>query len=169
LASPVIDVPRYLTAVRRRVEELTPDLPTFMQAEADPRKRTPAYAQVVHDFIGRNVCRRKPLPDCLTKGFQLVNRAAHVQMKGGLLFYTTPMAQLDLTAQLPTLDVPTLITCGEHDPTTPEACGAFQSRMRDCELAVLPNCSHMPHLEDSRAYADVVGRFLDAVDQRPQA
>ncbi len=168
LASPLVDVPAYAAEVRKRVAGLTTDVDAFIAAERDMRLRqTPAYARVLHEFIAHNVCRRTPLPDCLTRGFQLVNRAAHAQMKGGVLFYLTPMGELDMSAQLATLTVPLLVTCGELDPTTPESCRLLQSRAADCQLEVFPNCSHMPHLESSVAYAGVLRQFLAAIDRRP--
>lgn len=167
LGSPVVNVPIYAREVRRRVEELTDDFAAFMKAEAEPALRaTPEFARIMNQFMFRNLIRRVPLPDCLTRGFKLVNRAAHAQMKKGLLFYLTPMAELDMTPQLAGLTVPTLLTCGEHDPSSPDDCKSFAAQARDCDVAVLPGCSHMPHLENSVAYAAVVRRFLDGVEAR---
>lgn len=165
MASPIIDVPAYLAEVRARVLPLVPDLEALMRAERDPRLRqTLGYAQLMHQFLERHICRVAPSPACLNRSFRGLNRAAHLQMKGGSLFYVTATAELDLSPRLPSLTMPALITCGEDDLTTPGTCRAFQRLIPNCELAIFPGCTHMPHLEDPARYREQLSRFLRAAD-----
>ncbi len=165
MASPIIDVPAYLAEVRARVMRMTSDFAAVMRAEEDPQlRKTVAHAQLLYQFAEQHICRCTPRPDALTRSFHALNRAAHAQMKGGSLFYLTPIAELDWSERLSSLSMPTLITCGEDDLATPTACRAFLQRMQHGELAIFPGCTHMPHLEDAPTYVGRLARFLAAAD-----
>jgi len=65
--------------------------------------------------------------------------------------------------QLPQLVMPVLVLWGEHDRVVParqgrEAC----AQLARGQLALLPGCGHLPHVERPAVFAETVGRFLAA-------
>jgi pimeloyl-ACP methyl ester carboxylesterase len=83
-------------------------------------------------------------------------------------------AQVDMGGQrevlvdlLPHLGMPTLIIWGKRDRVFPYAQGQkAASCLRQCALELIPNCGHLPHVEQPERFAAIVARFLGRqVDQ----
>jgi len=70
----------------------------------------------------------------------------------------------DFTARLGSIRQPTLVICGELDPSTPlplsQALAAGIPRAR---LEVMPGLHHLPNLEAPDAYSGIVQNFLQAL------
>ena len=67
-----------------------------------------------------------------------------------------------LLGELPRLEMPTLILWGERDRVFPAAHAHHAAgRLRRGELAVIPHCGHLPHVERPGEFAPALGRFLD--------
>jgi pimeloyl-ACP methyl ester carboxylesterase len=79
---------------------------------------------------------------------------------------TRAIAELSLWDDTGRIEVPVLVTTGEHDPTTNMAT-AEQIRLRSTasRLKVIPGCSHMQPLEQPKAYAQTIGHFLDSTSR----
>jgi proline iminopeptidase len=56
--------------------------------------------------------------------------------------------------------MPTLLTCGAHDFTTPAATAEFAQRIAGAELMVFDNSAHMPHLEEPEKYVSALRAFV---------
>jgi pimeloyl-ACP methyl ester carboxylesterase len=66
-----------------------------------------------------------------------------------------------LIDQLPRLRVPTLIVWGVEDRVFPYSQGKEAvTRLQEASLELIPNCGHLPHVEQPRAFAAIVSRFL---------
>ena len=59
------------------------------------------------------------------------------------------------------INVPTLITCGQHDELTPACALRMKLALPNAELKVFPNCSHMPFYEEPQLYYPALLDFLD--------
>ena len=81
-------------------------------------------------------------------------------MTGNLLNY-------DCTAHLGTIDVPTLFTCGRYDEATPETTAWYRSLLPNSEMVIFEQSAHMPHLEETERYLQVIRDFLWRVEQPP--
>ena len=62
--------------------------------------------------------------------------------------------------------MPTLLTCGRYDEITPESTAWYQSLMAGSEMVVFERSAHMPHLEETELYLQVVRDFLRRVEAR---
>ena len=70
----------------------------------------------------------------------------------------------DYTPKLKTVDKPTLVIVGEHDPTTtPRAARVLADNIPNAELEIVPGAGHMSFIEAPDAYIDRVRRFLTGV------
>jgi len=96
-----------------------------------------------------------------------MNAAAFGTMWGPSEFVVTGIEKdYDVTDRLPRIDLPTLFTCGRHDMTRPEETAWFQSLVAGSDLVVFAESSHMPHLEETEHYLQVVRAFLRRVEAR---
>jgi 2-hydroxy-6-oxonona-2,4-dienedioate hydrolase len=74
-----------------------------------------------------------------------------------------------LLDELPRLPMPTLVLWGERDlifPATQARDAA--ARLPNAELSMIPECGHLPHVEEPRWCAAVLKRFLEAQSGRRQ-
>ena len=59
------------------------------------------------------------------------------------------------------IDVPTHIIWGRDDRVIPPAyAAAFKERIVDATVTTLPDCAHMPHIEQPQAFANEVSQFI---------
>jgi 4,5:9,10-diseco-3-hydroxy-5,9,17-trioxoandrosta-1(10),2-diene-4-oate hydrolase len=66
-----------------------------------------------------------------------------------------------LVDQLPRLTMPTLIVWGVEDRVFPYWQGKEAvSRLQEGSFELLPDCGHLPHVEQPRLFASIVGQFL---------
>jgi pimeloyl-ACP methyl ester carboxylesterase len=67
-----------------------------------------------------------------------------------------------LVHQLPRLQMPTLIVWGKEDRVFPywQAQGAA-ARLQNGSLKLIPNCGHLPHVEQPKRFISTLGEFLN--------
>jgi pimeloyl-ACP methyl ester carboxylesterase len=74
----------------------------------------------------------------------------------------------DLRPLLPRIECPTLVVCGALDLIGgPAQSGQIAPRVPGAELLVLPDCGHMPALEQPRSYRDAVLEWCAAHPIKP--
>ena len=66
----------------------------------------------------------------------------------------------DLTPQLPRVEVPTLIICGEFDEAAPESCRKFSKMIKGSSVAIIPDAGHATMAADEELYINTVREFL---------
>jgi pimeloyl-ACP methyl ester carboxylesterase len=67
-----------------------------------------------------------------------------------------------LVDQLPHLEMPTLIIWGKRDRVFPYAQGQkAASRLRQGILELIPDCGHLPHVEQPERFVSTLGEFLN--------
>jgi len=74
------------------------------------------------------------------------------------------VGEWDVRRQLRDLDLPVLITAGEHDLCTRAVLDELQEGIPSARTEVFEGTSHMPYLEDPGAYLSVLTRFLNEID-----
>lgn len=65
-----------------------------------------------------------------------------------------------LRAAVPSVDAPTLLVWGEHDPVFPLDIGRRLADRLGCSLVVIPDAKHAPQLEHPRAVSEALLGFL---------
>ncbi len=69
-------------------------------------------------------------------------------------------------SRLHELTIPTLVLCGEDDPMVPPANSASLAReIPGAKLEFIPQCGHLPMLEQPGAVRDAVFRFVEGLPQ----
>lgn len=78
------------------------------------------------------------------------------------------LARPDASALLPTLDVPTLVLCGQDDAWSPPARHeAMHQAIAGSTLVVLPECGHMATLEQPAAVTHALADWLGTASRTP--
>jgi len=90
---------------------------------------------------------------------QLVQRFARNDKRVNLACIRS-MTRWSVEAQLPEVEVPTLIVCSEHDYTPVTRKQVFVERMPNAQLAVIPGARHGLPLEKPEEFNRVVLEFL---------
>ncbi|MHA7836340.1 MAG: 2-succinyl-6-hydroxy-2,4-cyclohexadiene-1-carboxylate synthase [bacterium] len=78
-------------------------------------------------------------------------------------------AQPPLHDRLAELDLPALLVVGEEDMKFREIAEQLAGEMPDARVRQLADAGHAAHLEAPEAFAEVVRRFFDEVEARPDA
>ncbi|MDA3944913.1 MAG: proline iminopeptidase-family hydrolase [Bacteroidetes bacterium] len=165
-SAPLLSATRWIEDQRFWISQLpaaTRD--TIEKYEALGEYGAESYQQAMDLFYRRHLCRLDPWPDLLMQTFDNMGAEVYNYMWGPSEFTVTgTLKEADLSEQLPQIDVPVLFTCGEFDEATPAAINHFAGLMKNAELQIFENASHMHHLEDPEKYLGLVREFLQKHD-----
>ncbi|HUF52327.1 MAG TPA: proline iminopeptidase-family hydrolase [Dehalococcoidia bacterium] len=148
---------------RLRVAELPPATQSAIETcEAGADYESAEYRAATIEYYQRFVCRSLPWPDFVTR--TVANSEAsptYKYMWGPSEFTMTgTLASWDRTADLGKIEVPTLVICGEHDEAAPSLSEEIHRGVAGSELAVIPDASHLMHIERPEAVFARVREFL---------
>jgi proline iminopeptidase len=139
---------------------------TIRRHEASGTTDCPEYAAAILGFYREHVCRLDPWPDGLERSFAQAGLDVYHHMNGPSEFTITgTLAQWDVTERLGEIDVPTLVTGGEHDECRPEHLADIHHRISGSRLEIIPGASHLCFAEQPQRYMAIVNEFLDGVER----
>ena len=75
---------------------------------------------------------------------------------------------MNLPERFAELDLPILVVTGDDDRIVPTAQSIRLAEELGADLAVLPNCGHVPQEECPELFLQAVQAFLAQKDQEPQ-
>jgi proline iminopeptidase len=166
LAGPVISARRF----RQDGAALVAELPEpFRAAITDCTARgdfdNVAYRQAEREFLRRHVLPAGEKPVELSRSLELLNDRLYHFMWGPSEFaFTGALADFEAAERLPELDLPVLLTCGEHDEARPATCGEFAAMIPDARLVVISEAGHCSLSQKPAEYVAELRRFLARVD-----
>jgi len=121
------------------------------------------------------VCRVRPYPDWLDRCFAglAANPEVYHTMNGPSEFHVIgPLKHFDVSAQLGSIEVPTLLFCGEFDEVTPATVAQAHDAIPGSQFVVLAGCSHMGQAERPDLTLGLVRGWLAGVEsslRRPRS
>lgn len=166
LSSPLISTARWTEDALH----LRSQLPGDVQEELERHERhgftgCPEYAAAMLVFYKRHVCRLDPWPESLEACFAAASTDIYNKMWGPSEFHPNgTLLDLDISGDLPRIDVPVLFTCGEHDEARPTTVEAFARSVTGARFEVIGGASHMPMLERPATYVGTIRSFLEDVE-----
>ena len=162
LADPCLSLPLFAAGTNGLRAAIPDELrATLDRHEAAGTTDSEEYQAATMEFYGRHLCRLDPWPESLMRTFNSLNLAIYEAMQGPSEFVISGTHKdYDLTGRLGELRAPTLFLCGRYDETRPEETRLYHSLVPDAEMVVFEESSHMPHLEETERYLQVVGDFL---------
>ena len=122
----------------------------------------PEYEAAVQVFYQRHLCRLEEWPqDMLLSAAEIGTSQVYHTMNGPTEFDVIgPLRTFDRTADLGTIGVPTLVTCGRYDEITPACSETITAGVPDARMVVFEGSAHCAHLEEPDLYAATVEAFL---------
>jgi len=161
-------VPFWLTELDGLRAELPADVEqTLRRHEAAGTTDSEEYQATMMAFYDRHVCRVRPWPDWLQRTFDGLeaNPEVYFTMNGPSEFHVVgPLKDFDITADLGSVDVPTLLFCGEFDEVTPATVAQARDGIKGSELVVMPGCSHMSQAEQPAATLSLLSGWLAGIE-----
>lgn len=168
LASPCLSVPRWLADLEGYRSRLPAGVREVLDwHEAADTTDSKKYEAATMEFYRRHLCRLDPWPDAMMRMLHGAGLPVYHTMWGPTEFFMNGnLAGYDRTGHLHKIAVPTLFTCGRYDEATPDATAWYQSLLPGSEIAVFEQSAHMPHLEETERYLQVVRDFLGRVERK---
>ena len=121
------------------------------------------YQAAMMEYYYRHVCRLQPWPEFLNKAFSNLNTDVYEKMWGPSEFTISgTLRSLDLTPDLQMIKVPVILTCGDNDEVSVETLKDYQEAFPDARLTVIPDASHLHHIEQPDIFKVIVNQFLQS-------
>ncbi len=123
----------------------------------------PEYKAAIDLLLYRHFCRLELWPDALKKMLSATSKRVMHSIFGKYLFNCSgSIKDFDCTAALSKLDHRALIMHGEHDYISLDCAKLLRDSLKNSEVAMLENCSHMAFYENPDLYHGHVLRFLES-------
>ncbi|TYC48327.1 alpha/beta fold hydrolase [Rhodobacterales bacterium] len=163
LEDTVADMPHLAQELDRLRSALGSETVAMMQRhEAEGTMDHPEYQAAITILNYRHVCRLSKWPAPINRSLDDWNMGPYETMQGPNEFlYVGNLKDWNRIPDLPGIEVPALITTGQHDELTPACAMKMKLALKDAELHVFPNSSHMPFYEEPDAYYPVLLDFLN--------
>jgi L-proline amide hydrolase len=160
-------IPLWVAEANRLREDLPPDVQeTLRRHEEAGTTDDPAYEEAVRVFYDRHLC-RVPWPDCVQRSFAQIaeDPTVYHMMNGPSEFHCIgSLKDWDITDRLHEITTPTLLISGRHDEATPLIVGQIAERIPGARWELFEESSHMPHVEESERFLEMVEEFLATID-----
>jgi proline-specific peptidase len=161
---------QWVAEANRLRAELPSDVQdTLLKHEAAGTTDDPTYQEAMLVFYRRHVCRLDPWPDCVNRAFEKILEAPEVYntMNGPSEFHVTGVIKdWDIVNRLGEIHVPTLVLSGRHDEATPLIAETVHRGIPGSEWVLFENSSHMPHVEETERFLQVLTSFLDHIEAK---
>ncbi len=169
----VADSPASMTQWVSEANRLRAALPPEVQArllqhESAGTTASAEYQDAVAVFYGRHVCRTDPLPEYVQRSFAQIEADPEVYhtMNGPSEFHVVGrLKDWDITARLGEIRAPTLVLSGRYDEATPLIAQTVQQGIPGAQWVLFEESSHMPHVEETGHYLQVVDEFLTRIEK----
>jgi proline iminopeptidase len=162
LSGPLLSTGRWIADNDEYIKALPPEAQQALAAPGGQgADHDPKVAAAIAEYNRRHLCRIDPWPDFLEAALRGTNTTVYNAMWGPTEFICTGSLQrYDCTGRLSHIQAPTLILCGQYDEAAPTSCHAFSKMIPGAQLAVIPNASHLPHIERPDPVMMILRTFL---------
>lgn len=166
LADTAASLPQWAAEVGRLVATLPAEVrQTIAEHEAAGTTDSEEYKQACREFSRRFICRLDPRPECLTRNAGKPGAQVYRAMWGPSEFCVTgTLKDWDVTGRLGEIRVPTLVLGGRHDEATPTLTSVLHRGIPGSDWVIFESSAHLPHLEETARYLEVLGAFLDRTE-----
>jgi len=162
LASPMISAAQWIVDCKNLAASISPDfLQLIEKHETAGTTSDQQYQDAVELFSDNFACRIQPWPTNIIDSCQAMSTDVYFHMWGPSEFTVTGNLQnVDLTENLSTITIPTLLTCGRYDTATPETMQYYADILPNGAVAILEQSGHMNMAEEPEAYCAHIRDFL---------
>lgn len=168
IADSPASMPQWLEEANRLRSELPPEVQeTLLKHETAGTTDDPAYEETMLIFYRRHVCRLDPWPDCVNRAFEKLaqNPEVYYTMNGPSEFHVIgTLKDWNIIDRLGEIRLRTLVISGRYDEATPVIAETVHHGIRGSKWVLFENSSHMPHVEETERYINVLADFLTQVE-----
>ena len=170
LSNAPASMPLWVEETTRLRRELPREVQTVLdQHEEANTIDSSGYQEAMVVFYRRHVCRLDEWPSCLMRSFSAMEadpRVYHAMCGVSEFNITGSLRDWDVSSRLHLIRQPTLVISGEYDEATPKVAEALHRGIAESEWELMPDCSHLCHLEQTDAYLERVNTFFDGAEAR---
>ena len=143
------------------MEELPAEVQqTIREHEAAGTTQDEAYKQAMQVFNHNYLCRIDPWPECLQQAYAKAGQ----EFRGA-----GKIIDWNVTDRLGEIQVPTLLLSGRYDEVTPACVETIHQGIAGSEWLLFEQSSHMPHLEETERFMQVLSEFLSRIEASAEA
>jgi proline-specific peptidase len=165
LSGPLLSSQRWHRDQREHIDNLTAELKDIIQKAEETKNYGKQYESAVMQYYKKHVCRLDPWPQYLEEALSKLNMDVYLTMWGPSEFTITgTLKERDLLPELKKINQPVLLTCGDHDEAGVKTVKDYQMAFPNASLAVLPDSSHLHHLEKPELFLQIVDNFLEKIE-----
>lgn len=170
LASTASSMPVWIAEANRLRAELPAEIQnTLLRHEAAGTTDDPEYQKAMMAFYERHVIRIVPMPPQVARAFDNMGQQVYFTMNGPSEFHVIGVIKdWDRSSRLHEIKVPTLITSGFYDESTPSINETMHKAIAGSEWVLFEHSSHMAHVEEMERYMQVMRNFLARVENTAQ-
>jgi len=165
-AGGLASVPLTIAEMQRMKSELPPDVVSVLQKyESVGDFENPEYVDASMEFYHKHVCRMSDWPAEVQHTMANMSKPVYYFMNGPNEYTIIGnMMYWDVTEQLPSIEVPTLVTGGRYDEVSTKVAQSIHKGIKGSQRLTFEYSSHMPFWEEREKYMKVVAKFLDQVN-----
>jgi proline-specific peptidase len=168
LASATASMPLHIAEVNKLREQLPPEVKEVLSHHEEAGTTDdPAYEEATMAFYARHICRLDPWPEYLLEALEQINYQVYQTMWGAdELHITGNLKDWDVSPRLGEIRVPTLLLSGRYDEFTPAEQEVLRDGIPGSEWVLFEESSHLPHVEETERFLEVVEGFLSRVERQ---
>ncbi len=156
LASTPANIHQFVTEAYNLMNDLPEEIKEIIHKhETALTTQDPEYKSALEVFNHNFLCRLNPWPSCLTKAYS----KAGTEFRGA-----GKIMDWNVETRLSEIVVPTLLLSGRYDEVTPACVEKLNLGISGSEWVLFENSSHMPHLEETERFLEVLSEFLGRVE-----
>lgn len=161
-------VPLTMSEMERLKKELPPDVQeTLRKYEEEGDYQNPEYVKAQMVFYKNYLCRLDPWPAELNYTLEQVSIPVYGTMNGPNEFTIIGNIRYwDVTAQLPRIKIPTLVTGGRFDEVSPKVAKSIHDGIKGSKLVTFEKSAHLPMWEEREKYMKTLSDFISSVDSK---
>ena len=162
IAGGLASVPETVAEMNRLKKTLPKDVQeTLAKHEARWAFMNPEYLKAVEVFYRNFVCRLPEWPDEVSRSLNDMSIPVYWTMNGPNEFTIIGnLRNWDITARLPEIKVPTLVTVGRYDEVTPKVAETIHKGISGSKLVVFENSAHLTMWDEKESYLKTVRDFV---------
>ncbi|MDR2348205.1 MAG: proline iminopeptidase-family hydrolase [Bifidobacteriaceae bacterium] len=164
VASSPASIPLWVEEANRLIEWLpAEDREAIKKGLAEEDYESPEYLAASEVYYLRHVCNLAPQPDYVEYSFSHMGDVYHVMQGYNEFMVVGKLADYDVTADLPKVTIPTLVTSGLMDEATPLIAKQIVDLIPGAKWELLKG-THLVHVELKDQYNRIVEDFFSAHD-----
>lgn len=163
-------IAQWISEANRLREQLPPEVQRVLTYhEEQGTTDSQEYQDAMLVFYRRHVCRVDPMPECVARTFEKLAQYPEVYntMNGPSEFHVIgTLKTWDITNRLSEITAPALLLSGRYDEATPRIVETIHRGIPGSEWIVFENSSHMPHVEETERYLQILDNFLQRIEEK---